>query len=70
MHGRVLIVPIGKARLAETTFRRSPCNWQSAILEPRKKSDFDSNARVSCARAAQVDRLQLQDLVQQPDGPA
>ena len=34
-----LIVPINKAQLAETTFRRSPCNWQSAILEPRKKSD-------------------------------
>ena len=41
-----LIVPINKAQLAETTFRRSPRSWQSAILEPRKKSDFSSNARV------------------------
>ena len=31
--GRILIVPIDKAQLAETTFRRSPCNWQSTILD-------------------------------------
>ena len=45
-HSPYLIVPINKAQLAETTFRRSPCNCQSIILEPKKKSDFNSNARV------------------------